>query len=108
MSVYNSTLICIIEDFEKRGLVLWILILGELSVCKEVFTVDAMVVLVLESQSAEIDCGLSGQDAATETWLTLIQWDQVDSRVGEKPETTKHALHVATCDPKRESRMVRH
>ena len=102
MSVYNSTLICIIEDFEKRGLVLWVLILSELSVCKEVFTIDAMVVLVLKSQSAEIDCGLSGKDAATETWLTLIQWDQVDSRVSEKPETTKHALHVATCDPKRE------
>ena len=60
MSVYNSTLICIIEDFEKRGLILWILILSELSVCKEVLSIDTMVVLVLESQSAEIDSSLSG------------------------------------------------
>ena len=60
MSVYNSTLICIIEDFEKRGLILWILILSELSVCKEVLSIDTMVVLILESQSAEIDSGLSG------------------------------------------------
>ena len=66
---------------------------------KEVFSIDALVVSVREGECAEVKGGLGGSDAATETWLVLINGRKVNTGVSVLPEAAESAFHVTARHP---------
>ena len=96
----NNFISTFLEEFEKSGILSWINIITELTIRKEVLTVDAMVVLIRERECLHIEAGLSGLDTATETRLVVIKRDKVDTSVSVHPKATQVSLHVATGHPR--------
>eukprot|EP00354_Favella_ehrenbergii_P007588 CAMPEP_0170471940 /NCGR_PEP_ID=MMETSP0123-20130129/14064_1 /TAXON_ID=182087 /ORGANISM="Favella ehrenbergii, Strain Fehren 1" /LENGTH=200 /DNA_ID=CAMNT_0010739899 /DNA_START=72 /DNA_END=671 /DNA_ORIENTATION=- len=92
----HDCLAVLLENLQKSGLIFDISIGAELAKGEEVLTVDAVVALALESEGSHVKAHGVGSDAATETRLLLIKGLQVDTSVLVPPETTEHALHVAT------------
>ena len=99
MTVDYGALVLVVENLQKSGLILWVLVLCELAIGQEVLTIDSVVVLVGDRERAEVDARLGSEDAATETWLAFVQGDQVDSGVGIEPEASQHAFHITACNP---------
>ncbi len=85
-----------LENLEQDGLVLRVNLRVELTKSQEIFTIDTMVLLVLESESSHVKASLGGLDATTQPRFVLIDRDQINTSVRVLPETTKHALHVTS------------
>ena len=90
----NNLITAVFENLEEGGLIIRVSIGVELSECNKVLTVHSMIVLVLESEGADIEASLGRLHASAHSWVVFIQWGQVDSSVSVLPEASPHAHHI--------------
>ena len=90
----NNLITAVFENLEEGGFIIRVSIGMELSECNKVFTVHTMIVLVLQSEGADIEASLSRLHASAHSWVVFIQWGQVDSSVSVLPEAAPHAHHI--------------
>ena len=95
MAIDNSITI-FLENLEQDSFIVGVNFRVELSKGQEIFAINTMVLLVLESEGSHVEASLCGLDATTQSGFVLINRDQIDASVRVLPETTEHAFHVTS------------
>ena len=95
----NNIWAIIFENFEKLALILGISVLRKLSKGHKIFTINSVIFLVRQSECSDIEACLGCLHTTTESWLCLIDRDQVDTSIGIFPEAAESAFHITTAHP---------